>query len=620
MRNRWLFILVLLLVAGCSGGGSRGSSSATTDPGSIDLQLRLDKLLARTVEETISVLIVRVVDAEFPDRDVVNPLRIELDSQTSGTLLRKLTGVAPGSRRVLVQAFDLEGQLLGVADSGTFDLRSGTAVTVSLSLAPGNHLAFRTQPAGALAGQTLTPPVEVVVLDAGGNLAAASNLEVTLSLGQNPGSATLGGTTTVAAVGGVATFPDLHLDQPGQGYTLVASAAELAGDESQPFTIATSVLPPARLTFLTQPSAVVHDQVLAPALQVAVQDENGVLVTSATNPVTLSLSSGTLSGTLTVQPVNGVATFSDLSASPPGTGYTLAASSPGLTGATSDAFDVLAFGTPSRLRFTTQPVSSLVASVLPAVEVQVEDSDGNRVTSPDVPVTLALGANPGGATLTGTLTVNSVAGVATFSDLSLDQPGTGYTLAASSGSLTGDTSAAFNLAVTNGVPTAVIFSAQPTDEFIGSPIDPAVQVSVVDSNGVVVPGATNSITVAIGNNPGDAFLTGTLNVNAVNGVATFSDLNLDQLGSGYTLTASSPGLTGATSVSFDVVIVGARLDFSGLRVAWGLLRSLVALQPGQAGQQGLTLLLGPGFVLGPPEVVQGSLVATRLHRQLRQPD
>jgi hypothetical protein len=41
-------------------------------------------------------------------------------------------------------------------------------------------------------------------------------------------------------------------------------------------------------------------------------------------------------------------------------------------------------------------------------------------------------------------------------------------------------------------------------------------------------------------------------VNAIGGVATFSDLTLNKPAAGYTLTASSPGLTGATSGTFSI--------------------------------------------------------------------
>ena len=43
-------------------------------------------------------------------------------------------------------------------------------------------------------------------------------------------------------------------------------------------------------------------------------------------------------------------------------------------------------------------------------------------------------------------------------------------------------------------------------------------------------------------------------MNAVNGVATFSNLTLNQIGTGYTLTAAASGLTGATSPAFNVTV------------------------------------------------------------------
>ena len=46
---------------------------------------------------------------------------------------------------------------------------------------------------------------------------------MTLNLANNPGNSTLGGTRTVAAVNGVATFSDLTLNNPGNGYVLINS-------------------------------------------------------------------------------------------------------------------------------------------------------------------------------------------------------------------------------------------------------------------------------------------------------------------------------------------------------------------------------------------------------------
>jgi hypothetical protein len=93
---------------------------------------------------------------------------------------------------------------------------------------------------------------------------------------------------------------------------------------------------------------------------------------------------------------------------------------------------------------------------------------------------------------------------------------------------------------------------QPTTTQAGNNITPAVTVEIQDQHGARLTGATNSVTLAIGTNPGSGTLGGTKTQAAVNGLATFSGLSIDNAGSGYTLTASSTGLTGATSSSFNI--------------------------------------------------------------------
>lgn len=93
------------------------------------------------------------------------------------------------------------------------------------------------------------------------------------------------------------------------------------------------------------------------------------------------------------------------------------------------------------LKFLVQPSKTVVNQVItgadinpsgPPLQVEILNGDGNVITTSSAPVTIALGANPGGGTLSGTTTVNAVNGVATFSDLSINQPGSGYVLAATS--------------------------------------------------------------------------------------------------------------------------------------------------------------------------------------------
>jgi hypothetical protein len=107
--------------------------------------------------------------------------------------------------------------------------------------------------------------------------------------------------------------------------------------------------------------------------------------------------------------------------------------------------------------------------------------------------------------------------------------------------------------ITISPPTRLAFVVQPSNAGTGAPITPAVQVAVEDANGNTVTSATSAVTIALANNPGEyGTLAGTTTVNAVNGVATFSNLSIAFLGNGYTLTATSGALTAATSAAFNI--------------------------------------------------------------------
>jgi hypothetical protein len=117
------------------------------------------------------------------------------------------------------------------------------------------------------------------------------------------------------------------------------------------------------------------------------------------------------------------------------------------------------------------------------------------------------------------------------------------------GSITGSATVAVNPAA----PDHLLFLQQPTDTAAGQTIGPAVMVAVVDQFGnVVTNDNTDTVTLAIGNNPSAGTLSGTLTVTLVNGIATFSDLSIDLAGGGYTLHASATGLTGADSGPFSI--------------------------------------------------------------------
>jgi hypothetical protein len=126
--------------------------------------------------------------------------------------------------------------------------------------------------------------------------------------------------------------------------------------------------------------------------------------------------------------------------------------------------------------------------------------------------------------------------------------------------------------------TQLAFTAQPTTTVAGSAIS-AIQVTIEDMTGAPVTTSTAAVTIAFGTNPEAAALTGTTTQNAVGGVATFPDLEVSQVGTGYTLVASSDGLTSATSAPFN--ITAGTLSVTNTKVT---------ASPGTAPADGSTLV------------------------------
>lgn len=101
---------------------------------------------------------------------------------------------------------------------------------------------------------------------------------------------------------------------------------------------------------------------------------------------------------------------------------------------------------PSALSFAAQPTGGQTGIALSPLTVRLLDEQGELISGSTARVTLALGANPTGATLSGTLERDAVAGEATFDDAVIDTVGIGYTLTASVAELTPIETAPFNVA------------------------------------------------------------------------------------------------------------------------------------------------------------------------------
>src|SRR5438552_1110536 len=238
------------------------------------------------------------------------------------------------------------------------------------------QLVFIAQPRNIVAGHEFSQAVQVQAEDAHGNQVVSFVGNVSVALASNPGGSTLGGTTPVAAVHGVATFGDLTVSKAGTGYWLTGSSTGLARAASDAFEVTAGAA--TQLVFGTQPGTTVADHNITPAVKVRALDALGNLVPSFTGNVSIAPGTNpggaTFSGTTPVAALGGVATFYDLSLNKTGTGYTLTASGSGFAPVTSTAFDIIP-GTTTQLAFTVQPSNTVAgATISPAVQVSALDA------------------------------------------------------------------------------------------------------------------------------------------------------------------------------------------------------------------------------------------------------
>ncbi len=323
-------------------------------------------------------------------------------------------------------------------------------------------------PGELAASGTATSTITITVRDSFGN--AVAGIEPNqIVVSTTPAGATIVQPTTATNAGGQTTARiastevgtrRINVELDGVMFSEAASVVFTAGAAN-------------KLVFITQPEGpYVAGEEITPAPVVAVEDAQGNIITTSAAAVIMAIGTnpggGTLSGTTQHAAVGGAATFPDLSINKAGAGYTLQATSLGLTSAVSEPFDVTADVSTARLVFTTQPANSAALGALigPPV-VTIQDAFGNTVTTLDPLVTLAIKAGTGaeGADLIGDDSVTATDGVATFNNVRITGAGTGFQLTATATDITGSVdSQAFNILIQPAM------TIEKTDD--SDPVDP----------------------------------------------------------------------------------------------------------------------------------------------------
>ncbi|MFI5456840.1 MAG: hypothetical protein ACHRXM_15455 [Isosphaerales bacterium] len=406
---------------------------------------------------------------------------------------------------------------------------------------------------------TQQPPISITVgtpfgltvqaEDSSGKLDSAFNGTVTVALANNPGGATLGGTLSVTASSGTATFSGLTLNTAAAGYTLQVSSSGVTAATTTAITVTPAAA--SQLVIMQQPSAAATaGQAFGAQPVIDEEDQFGNLETGDNSTaVTASLESGTgpLQGTTTVTVSGGVATFTSLAENKAET-ISLQFSSGSLVNATSTNI-VVSPGAASQLVIHTQPLATATAGQAFGTQpvIYEEDQYGNLETGDNsklVTATLASGTGP----LHGTTTVTVSGGVATFTNL-VDRRAETISLGFSGGSLTNAASA--NIVVNPAAASKLVIQTQPSpaasagQAFTTQPV-----IMEEDQYGNLETGDNSTVltaTLESGTGP----LQGTTTVTVSGGMATFAGL-ADDTAESITLLFSGGGLNSFPTSSIVV--------------------------------------------------------------------
>jgi hypothetical protein len=185
------------------------------------------------------------------------------------------------------------------------------------------------------------------------------------------------------------------------------------------------------------------------------------------------------------------------------------------TGAPLDSLTLAKSPRPASLAAQAQPDATHAGAIIaPAFQVAIRDLK-NNVMATNSSISVSLGTNPAGGVLSGTLTVPAVNGVATFSNLSIDKMGAGYTLVASLG----------GLAVTSGVFNVLFADVNANDLADSWETDYLGGLSSGNAtNDTDVDGASNLAEFVAGADPTNATDRFVLTIGTVNGEAVVSIL------------------------------------------------------------------------------------------------
>jgi hypothetical protein len=451
---------------------------------------------------------------------------------TDGTATLTPSALSQFSAGVCAAAVRITKSSSGTVIQAVSGMARGSSAPIVVSPAAAAGIAITTQPSSGVAGAPLTPPLSVTVYDAYSNAVTGDNSTViSAEVIQSP--AGLKGSVVKSVSGGRAVFDDLSY-LTAENIIIKLTAAGLASVEAAPVAISPGAAYKLEIIQKPDPAQQLTAGAIFPVnFKIAICDSyDNILTADNATKITMergAYGTGAAAGITSRTAAGGVVEFTDISYQKAEFVSFNFKTSGGAPPVESDPYKVSP-GAAYVLNISQMPSSSAAGvpfATAPVVELC--DKYLNVLTGENSATVTAAALNsdgtPANETLSGTLTKTLVNGKAEFSGLSYKKAGVLYIKFSSaglhiiSGAMTISAGSAAKLAFMDGGPG----SQQKKD----APFNPDIRVAVTDLYGNIV--LNDSATkVKASRLAGAGVLSGDIEIAALNGICTFSNLKYDR--------------------------------------------------------------------------------------------
>lgn len=451
---------------------------------------------------------------------------------------------------LIIDDDDTDYQLtFSTQSSGIADIISNEFDVIPLT----GEITIPQQPQETVDGYVITGPPTIQILDTLTN--PMENIEVTVTINKN--SIASGTLVRLTNDQGIAVFDDLILSDPAIDYELSFTVNPSQGIPNQISNTFRVVAEVAIIEITQEPSLTIAGELINGPPTVLLKDPGGSPISGGNITVSLSNNSFAGSSTTTVTTDgSGIAVFDNLTIDVADIDYQLifSTSSSGVEDQISANFDVVE--PQGIITISQQPGETVDGQPIAGPPtVNLTETNGDPWTGAEVTVTVSVNKND---LSSGTLSKETVGGVAVFDNLILNDIDTNYELTFSldiSERIANITTNPFDVVAVAGY---LNVSTQPSETVEGDPINgpPVVRLTNLLNHGVS--GVTISVTLNKSDFTGGSTTTAITNFA---GYAIFSNLVIDDFDTGYNLTFTAIGASGVASViSNDFEVTDATLS------------------------------------------------------------